>query len=150
MSDGLENLFAGIRSASYQISSEQDNSYNCISWAAGDITRWWWPAQPPFSYWPGGAPREETLQSFIQAFEKLGYTPCEDGKFEDGIEKVAIFVDLLETPTHMARQLPNGHWTSKLGTLEDIRHETLEQLEGANPAYGKAAQFLKRRIPAPS
>lgn len=150
MPDGLENLFAGLRGAGYQISSEQDHSYNCIAWAADDITRWWWPINPPFSYWPGEVASDVTPQSFIRAFEKLGYKPCEDGRPEEAFEKVAIFVDSSNTPTHMARQLPNGYWTSKLGGLEDIQHETLEQLEGPHPAYGKAAQFLKRRISAAS
>ena len=147
MPDDFEKPFPTLRSASYQVTSERDVSYNCIAWAAGNITHWWWPSDSPFSYWPQQVPREETLQSFIQAFQRLDYKSCEDRRLEVGFQKVAIFVDSSNTPTHMARQLPNGHWTSKLGKLEDIQHETLEQLEGTHPAYGKAAHFLKRRIP---
>jgi len=140
-------FFADLRTARYQISSEKDVSYNCIAWAAGDTTRWWWPDPQQLYYWPVQSPHEVTPQSFVLAFESLGYTRCEDGSSEYGFEKVAIFLDWLGTPTHMARQLPNGQWTSKLGGLEDIEHETLKQLEGVKPAYGKAAYFLKRRIP---
>lgn len=144
MTDGLEHLFPTLRSANYQVTSPRDVFYNCIAWAADDIGNCWWPSNPPVSYWPPQVPREETLESFIQAFQRLGYKPCEDGSLEEGFEKVAIYVDSSNTPSHMARQLPNGHWTSKLGDLEDIEHETLYQLEGRDLAYGNAKQFLKR------
>jgi hypothetical protein len=55
-----------------------------------------------------------------------------------------IYVDSSGTPTHMARQLSNGNWTSKLGDAEDIEHAQLEQLEG--DIYGVAYQFLRRKI----
>jgi hypothetical protein len=44
--------------------------------------------------------------------------------------------------THAARQLDNGKWTSKLGQLEDIEHESLEALSGA--VYGSVVQVLKK------
>lgn len=50
-------------------------------------------------------------------------------------------------PTHAARQLPSGAWTSKLGEWEDIEHDTLEALEGSEgrgEAYGRVALILKR------
>lgn len=37
-------------------------------------------------------------------------------------------------PSHAARQLPNGRWTSKCGQAEDIEHD-LRDLEGR--LYGK-------------
>jgi hypothetical protein len=60
---------------------------------------------------------DETVDSFILAFGILGYSPCDDGTLEEGFEKVAIYVDESETPTHMAKQLPSGMWTSKCGQL---------------------------------
>ncbi|MCY7407984.1 MAG: hypothetical protein LH631_11575, partial [Alkalinema sp. CAN_BIN05] len=43
-------------------------------------------------------------------------------------------------PQHVARQLPNGLWTSKLGRLEDIEHE-LDGLSG--DLYGTVQKFMK-------
>ncbi len=43
---------------------------------------------------------------------------------------------------HMARQLPSGHWTSKLGDLDDIEHD-LSALEGIE--YGRVAMILARK-----
>jgi hypothetical protein len=59
----------------------------------------------------------------------------------DGIEKIAIFVDAKQAPTHAARQLPDGRWTSKFGCLEDMSH-LLQQAEGS--FYGKVARYMSR------
>lgn len=85
------------------------------------------------------------MECFVTTFSKYGYQPCESDDLEAGYEKVAIYVDSTGTPTHMARQLGSGTWTSKLGKLEDIEHTTLEQLEGEK-SYGSAYQILKRPI----
>jgi hypothetical protein len=71
------------------------------------------------------------------------YQLCESRNPEADFEKVAIYVDEDEIPTHMARQLSSGDWTSKCGDLEDIIH-TLEGLEGS--AYGKVSCIMKRPI----
>lgn len=49
-------------------------------------------------------------------------------------------------PTHMARQLPNGAWTSKCGANEDIAHFTLDALEryGALHYYGCPVVYMRR------
>ena len=43
---------------------------------------------------------------------------------------------------HMARQMTNGWWTSKLGDGHDILHLTLGELEGAD--YGKVVGLMQR------
>lgn len=96
-------------------------------------------------YWPHGVPRQLTLEGYAQAFKTLGYTPCDTSEVESGFEKIAIYVDHnTGVPTHAARQLPDGKWTSKLGKLEDIEHETLEGLTGS--AYGSVRVILRRKI----
>ncbi len=127
----------------YEITSPRSLQYNCIAWAAKDEDRWWWPAPPGTSYWPEGVPREVTLDAFIQAFNTLGYQPCEDTQYQQGFEKVAIFVNDNGIPTHVARQLNNGKWTSKLGRSYDIKHN-LEELTSFVPSYGNVAIILRR------
>jgi hypothetical protein len=128
------------------VTSPRSNGYNCIAWAAGDNTRWWWPTPlRGVNYWPRGIPREETLAAFISAFGTRGFAPCADGSLEDGIEKVALFAKRVGAsliPTHAALQLETGQWTSKMGTLEDITHFTLNAVDG--PVYGEAVQFMAR------
>ena len=142
----LARIFPQLESSPYEITSPEDAQYNCVAWAAGpaEVRRRWWPAPSPFYFWPV-EPREETVAGFIRAFGELGYTVCDAADFEPGVEKLAIYADETGTPTHMARQLPSGHWTSKLGELEDIEHLTLGQLGGSD--YGRVVQFLERRIP---
>lgn len=140
MSSLLE-LFPNLGNTDFFITSPQTKRYNCIAWAAGEAGQWWWPDPMLNDIWPDDAPREETLEAFIKAFALLGYSPCDNGGHEMGFEKVAIFLNSEKKPTHMARQLDSGKWTSKLGRLEDIEHD-LAGVEG--DAYGKVAHFLKR------
>jgi hypothetical protein len=86
------------------------------------------------------------VASFVAAFATLGFATCADGLLETGVEKVALYVDAAGVPTHMARQLPSGAWTSKLGRLEDIEHDNPNRLAGPAPSYGKVALFLSRPI----
>jgi hypothetical protein len=120
--------------------------YNCIAWAASETTDWWWPDDPVIGngYWPLGVPREETIPAFIAAYETLGYRKCKRGWLERGFEKIAIYADSAGVPTHAARQLENGSWTTKFGPYEDVEHVSLGCLNG--PLYGKAVAYMKRRI----
>jgi hypothetical protein len=107
----------------------------------------WWPHPLRFVYfWPPHLPREtvnlETAENFIRAFEWKGYVRCKDGTHKKGVEKVAIYLKN-NVPKHAARQLESGLWTSKCGTLQDIQHERLKDVEGN--LYGEAVIFLRRR-----
>lgn len=138
----IEDLFPNLKTTSYSITSPATIDYNCIAWAAGVIDDWWWPDPLEVSTWPKGIPREETVSAFIAAFQTVGFVPGANECVEEGFEKVALYA-LNGFPKHAARQLPNGRWTSKLGSLEDIEH-TLEALDG--DWYGTAVQILKRQI----
>jgi hypothetical protein len=106
--------------------------------------QWWWPGEPPFSFWPVGVKREETIASVIEAFATLGYeSTSSSGNHEPDFDKVVIFASREGIPTHMARQLPDGSWTSKLGQLEDIAHADVTGVGGSD--YGEAVAFLRRR-----
>jgi hypothetical protein len=73
--------------------------------------------------------RAATLETFQAAFATLGYAVCGSEDLAPGTEKIALFTDSAGVPTHAARQLANGRWTSKIGKLEDIEHD-LHDLEG--------------------
>jgi len=134
--------FPNLVKTGYKITSPQDPTYNCIAWAATETDRWWWPN--PLYYWPSGIPREESLEAFVQAYATMGFSVCKDGALESGFEKIAIYVDPNGTPTHAARQLPTGKWTSKLGKFEDIEHPETSGLHGS--VYGSVAIFIKRQF----
>jgi hypothetical protein len=166
----LENNFPKLASAGYDKTSEWTGrpplpgAYNCIAFAADDRRCWWWP--DPDAYWPPWSKsREETVACFVRTFKWLGYSPCVSSRLQFGYEKVALYAihkSARETtlptnwrgfddwvPTHMARQLPDGAWTSKCGGNEDIAHFTLDALEqyGSLLCYGCPVVYMRRPTP---
>ena len=136
----LASQFPFLAAEGFTETSPPATGYNCIAWAAGRTDEWWWPAPTGAYSWPDGVPRTETLDSFLLAFQTLGYVECDHGDLELGFEKVALYV-AQGKPSHAARQLPGGRWTSKLGKWIDITH-SLRGLVG--PTYGQVAAFMKR------
>ena len=143
----IATAFPSLTPSNYRITSPESPEYNCIAWAAGTDERWWWPDNQYTAYWPDGIPREETLAAFIQAYSVEGYVPCDASDYESGFEKIAIYSDEHGKPTHAARQMQTGRWTSKLGRYEDIEHNKLDDLSGSN--YGTVAVIMKRPNPYP-
>ena len=140
--EDIEDCFPQIVIAGYAVTSPQTPRYNCIAWAAGDTRKWWWPDPSPFACWPPPIPRENTLTRFIEAFQTLGYEPCADAELESDFEKIALYADADGIPTHAARQVETGAWTSKLDREEDIEHGSLGGVEGEQ--YGTVVLVLKR------
>jgi hypothetical protein len=169
----LEARFPKLAAAGYGKTSDatgrppKPGAYNCIAWATNDPRNclWWWPH--PDAYWPFRA-REETVACFVKTFRWLGYQVCKHSRRESAYEKVALYAihksrtpltppkrwqDFSDwEPTHMARQLPDGTWTSKCGGNEDITHFTLDALESYGPSvlceeYGCPVLYMKRPIP---
>ena len=118
-------------------------AYNCIAWSVGRVDVWWWPDSSEETVWPETVPREVTLAAFVAAFATVGYQLCENGELEVGWEKIALYA-LAGVPTHAARQLADGSWTSKLGRGPRVSHNTTRGVEG--PLYGLVACFLRRPI----
>ena len=145
--DDWERIFPGLVGAAYTITSPSDPGYNCIAWAAQDDSRWWWPDAAGLYFWPENSFRCETLEAFVEVFRKLGFQVCNEPSWESGWEKIAIYAKEDGAPTHAARQLADGRWTSKLGMGEDIVHSRLEDLSGE--VYGNPVIILRRRVPDP-
>ena len=75
--------------------------------------------------------------------EGKGYELCDNAEYEEGFQKIALYVKEGTTEcTHAARQLTTGLWTSKLGQIEDIQHGTPYTIEGK--CYGKVYCIMKR------
>ncbi len=136
----LEIRYPELRGTFYSIASSATPKYNCFAWAAGDTEQCW--GLHKNYYWPPGIPREATLEALIRVYETLGYTICDNAREESGFLKIAIYVDTDGVPTHAARELHTGDWSSKLEDLEVILHDTLEDIEGG--MYGEVKVILKR------
>ena len=117
-----------------------DRAYNCVAWAVGVTDAWWWPDDDE-RFWPPGVPNELTLAAMIAALGTVGYLVCADGQPEPGCEVVAVYAQA-GIPTHVARQLPDGRWSSKLGKDCVVSHATPGGVEGV--VYGRIVTFLRR------
>lgn len=142
----LRSTFPNLNHEHYELKSTNTDAYNCIAWAAQDTEHWWEPSGDEDHYWPPGLPHLYTVENYLRAFETLGYEACDSERLEPRYEKVALYVNADGEPTHMARQLPSGLWTSKLGRGWDIEHETLHGVEGHD--YGTVAVYLRRPMDA--
>jgi hypothetical protein len=151
----LEDVFPRLANTRWKLKSPFNRYYKCIAWAACRTDHIWWPHEedpiPEGVYWPPGIPRNRRVQTFVQAFERLGYRPCgkDSSSFEFGYQKVAIYAWDPDTTTHMARQQFFGkRWLSKPGAYEDILHDTLECIASDPPYrdadYGEVLEILKR------
>ena len=139
----LQDDFPDLTQENHHPTSPITSDYNCIAWAATQDDSWWWPLPVGMGYWPQNVTRAETIDAFVEAFATIGFVPCANSMPEENVVKLAIYT-LNNVPTHMARQLSDGTWTSKLGHNIDINHFTLDALSG--PAYGAATHFLSRAI----
>ncbi|TDX84410.1 DUF7689 domain-containing protein [Epilithonimonas xixisoli] len=123
------------------ITSPITNDYNCIAWAFGCSNLWFWPDSEGLYFWPKEIPRECTKEAFIKLYELIGYEVCFDESFEEGKEKVVIYLNSNEEPTHAAKQIDNNFWSSKLGPHNDVSHSLFALEDGV---YGNARIFMKR------
>lgn len=146
----IRRIFPNLQSdTDFKITSPRTPNYNCIAWAYHYNDRWMWPGGQEmkicdgFHYWPDDVEDSEDVTAFIKAFEKTGYTLCDNHDFEEGFRKIALYVVKDTTQcTHAARQLSNGKWTSKLGEFNDIQHGTPYTIEGK--VYGEVYCIMKR------
>src|SRR4051794_40367364 len=107
--------FPNLTPKNHRVTSPATIDYNCVAWSAHDTGRWWQPG----AYWPVKVASDDYgIDALEEAFMALGYEECHDGSLEPGFEKVALYGSSL-VYTHVARQLPSGKWTSKLGAAQD-------------------------------
>ncbi len=118
--------------------SDPTPQYNCIAWAFGDMTKRYWPATK-FFYWPTGMRNDNVLEAFVELFSSQGYSGDVGDSLEVGFTKVAIFCKN-GLPTHAARQLSSGLWTSKLGIEIDVAHSLASMESGF---YGDVVRIMK-------
>jgi len=144
--EDIEADFPRLKSDRYKITSPATTEYNCFAWALGRSDVWFSPVAVGGYYWPSELAMNTDPGTMIDLFRREGgFEPCVDGSREEGFEKVVLYSNN-NVITHAARQNLDGKWTSKLGSMEDIEHDSVESLEDAAPEnYGKATAFLKRK-----
>ncbi len=145
--DEVEECWPNLAIDNHHETSEASKKYNCIAWAIGITNeRWapytghkWFPGLKKIREFPG-----DDIEAHKQGFATIGYMECFNGDKEEDFEKIALYVKG-RSVEHVAKQITNGHWTSKLGKkYHDIEHYSLHALEGT--LYGDAIIFMKRKL----
>ena len=127
------------------ITSPQEWTYNCVAWVLDYKDRWMEPS--PAGVWP--VPHSGfSVVAYSEMFAHFGYEGCADGSLESGFEKIVIYGDTSARFSHVAKQLPDGRWSSKLGELSDVKHSTPDVL--MSQLYGSPLMFMRRLLPPPS
>jgi hypothetical protein len=140
----------------FEIIGGEDPNYNCIAWVAFYDNVWWEPLPEDqrsivldgVCYdWPLGAANDKKLTTLIEIFIDRHYVECNNGDYEEGYRKIALY-SIGDEYTHGARQIcvgkDKGRWTSKIGQSFLITHSIPELLE--NPTYGQVKQYLKIQL----
>jgi hypothetical protein len=148
ISPDRERNFPKLDRSHYEKTSDETDRNNCAAWAHGDSALWMQPPAEPWHYWPRGAPLTFDSDSFIRAYELLGWELCDDALPELGYKKLAIYEHPNGEFAHAAQLNRDGSCSSKLGDWEDIRHDTLDVLEelAPHPAYGRVKYFMRYKI----
>lgn len=71
----------------FEVTSSPNVNYNCISWAYGVNNIKMWPSTPGF-FWSDNIKNDINLNSFIDLFESIGYSVCENDSLENGFLKI--------------------------------------------------------------
>ena len=129
-----------LREGQFDTTSHADAMYNCVAWAMDDTDTWWEPSGKPRHYWPSSVRRSYAVDAYIEAFGTRGFEICVSGDFESGFEKIAIYGSGSNVE-HVARQLEDGRWSSKLAEAKDITH-AWDDLTGN--FYGTVIRFMRR------
>lgn len=142
-----KKFFPNICDVQNKKTSEATSTYNCIAWAFEESHRIWWPCKR--GYWPTSFDSLTVAEAFDKWFAEDGWEETKDATVEPDVKKIALYM-LNGDPTHAARQLSTGLWTSKLGWDPsfgiDLSHQ-LADLDG--PSYGQFTKIYKKST-APS
>lgn len=146
--EAIDDHFPNLAADGYRITSPGDDSYNCVAWVARDLSRWWEPAFDG-AFWPREVNESELedgdLDEYLEVFRAMGFKLCGSAALEHGAEKIAIFANGSDFQ-HVAYQRSDGEWSSKLGSLNDVRHRNCESLSGSGAReYPKVAVYMARR-----
>jgi hypothetical protein len=129
-----------IEHVNFELTSEVDFNYNCLSWALSYTDKYL--VKGKGCHWPWKDVPDDTVEGWAEVCRRHGFEsiPRENIQFVPGIEKIAILVDS-EGELHAARQDQAGWWKSKLGSGPDIDHATLD---GIASSYGTVVHVLQK------
>jgi hypothetical protein len=132
-----------LDTTNHRITSPPTDRYNCVAWVRQEVDQWW---EPGFQWPPDlDVPDEQDLDAYIKLFERWGYKRCDSPCYEPGYLKIALYEREGEF-FHVAKQLRDATWSSKIGVLHDLKHCDLAILEGSPSLQLATAAVFMRRV----
>lgn len=124
--------------SNFEFTSPKTDDYNCVAWALASEDEW-------IQFQDENGEWDIRLTRYIAYFRSNGFVESTNTQPIEGVIRIALYADEKTNEfTHIARQLPDGKWTSKLGEWEDITHNSLEVLAGG--FYGVPIVLMERKI----
>lgn len=108
---------------SFDVLGPANRKYDSFAWGLNVLDAWVWPGT--------------SVEDFDRLAADLGYRRQKglDYTLSKNMDKLVLYgkkrADSTVEPSHLARQLADGSWSSKLGALPLIRHATPEDLSGS-------------------
>lgn len=136
-----------------EITSPTDLCYNCVAWSLGIDSHWVEPyldngaKVEPWAVWPNTLDSGSSIETYVKMFRGEGFVKAVRGNREAGFDKIVIYWDKAnKTFTHVARQMDDGQWWSKLGRASDVQHKEPHTLgpAGSPGGYGEVWGYMKR------
>jgi hypothetical protein len=125
----------------YTKTSDETILYNCVAYVLGEYDKIY-SSYEEEGIWIDGLEKTHTPKNYADFFKKIkGFEICKNADFDDKYEKIAIY-GLEDEFLHVAIQLQNGKWSSKIGEYEDIEHNSLKAVGGGR--YGYPIIFMQR------
>jgi hypothetical protein len=135
------------------VTSPWTRDYNCAAWAL-ELQKtnirppiWGWGKPIGGEFWPEGVVARPSVRAYEEVYEKFKYRPCDDGEWVIGTEKLALYAHDPFECLHVARQLINGMWTSKMGECADIEHACPDDVAGGK--NGQVVSYMARQFGLP-
>ena len=140
----IKKWWPRLKKNKFHFTSEQTPYYNCFSWAMKVTNIWmdmyYFSNKFNIKY----SELDHSANGYAEILKKyFNYEICPDGSFEKNMEKVVLYENKYGEWTHIARQLDNGNWTSKLGKLEDIEHYNINCLSDGD--YGNPVIYMRKQ-----
>jgi hypothetical protein len=124
-------LFPAVLPENIKFDGKKNDDFNCVAWAFGATNHFWWPYPQAGYHWPASEKIEGSPEAPVEIFdhllkETLHGTETVDQTPEKGFVKLALFTTgSVEAgnlhSTHLARLMPDGNWSSKLGPSYLVR-----------------------------
>lgn len=129
----------------FRFTSLKKRGFKCIWYALmlekGDIDMLWF--RDMYELDPNTL--DHSAKGYADCFQKYyGFELCGSSSYEEGFVKIVLYEDKNKDFKHVARVLPNGNMTSKMGNYEDIEHYTMDAVSGDE--YGYPSLFMKKKI----